>query len=236
MQNWKEDNLSAFRDITSEHELFDKARAIAATLGFDYCAYGMQLPLSIAQPKLIMLNNYDAGWQQAYMDNNYLLKDPTVRHCQKSLDPLSYSDKVFKDAPDLWEDAQSFGLKVGLVQSCRNAQGVAGMITLARSHDQMDILEQRAHEEKLYWLAQSMHLGISRIVYERETPEAATQLSQRETEVLRWTAEGKTSFEISLILNISERTVNFHIANTMQKLNATNKIAATIRALVLGLL
>ncbi len=236
MQNWKADNLSAFHDIHSEHELFEKARVLAASLGFDYCAYGMQLPLSIAQPKLIMLNNYDPGWQQAYIDNNYLLKDPTVRHCQKSLDPLAYSDEVFKDARDLWEDARSFGLKVGIVQSCRNAQGTPGMITLARSGEEISDSERLANEEKLYWLAQTMHLGISRIVYARETPEAAAQLSHREAEVLRWTAEGKTSYEISLILSISERTVNFHIANAMQKLNATNKIAATIRAVVLGLL
>lgn len=54
--------------------------------------------------------------------------------------------------------------------------------------------------------------------------------------MLRWTAEGKASAEIFDIFNISDRTVNFHIGNTIAKLNATNKTAAVIRALLLGML
>ncbi|MFH4117744.1 LuxR C-terminal-related transcriptional regulator, partial [Acinetobacter baumannii] len=33
-----------------------------------------------------------------------------------------------------------------------------------------------------------------------------------------------------------ERTVNFHLSNSMQKLNVNNKISAAIRAVMLGLL
>ena len=66
--------------------------------------------------------------------------------------------------------------------------------------------------------------------------ESTVQLTEREIMVLRWTAEGKTSGEISSILDITERTVNFHIANAMVKLNAVNKTAAVIRAAMVGLL
>ncbi|MFH4351257.1 LuxR C-terminal-related transcriptional regulator, partial [Acinetobacter baumannii] len=55
-------------------------------------------------------------------------------------------------------------------------------------------------------------------------------------EALRWTAEGKTSAEIAQILGVTERTVNFHLSNSMQKLNVNNKISAAIRAVMLGLL
>ncbi|MCT6593234.1 LuxR C-terminal-related transcriptional regulator, partial [Pantoea dispersa] len=44
----------------------------------------------------------------------------------------------------------------------------------------------------------------------------SNDFSQRELEILNWTAEGKTSAEIYLILDISEHTVNFHQKN-MQK-------------------
>ncbi|ADX01780.1 ER transcriptional regulator [Acinetobacter baumannii 1656-2] len=49
-------------------------------------------------------------------------------------------------------------------------------------------------------------------------------------------AEGKTSAEIAQILGVTERTVNFHLSNSMQKLNVNNKISAAIRAVMLGLL
>jgi len=67
-------------------------------------------------------------------------------------------------------------------------------------------------------------------------PEQEVKLSPREIDVLRWTAEGKTSGEISDIMGISERTVNFHINNLMTKMNVTNKTAAAIRAALMGLL
>ncbi|MHB1574880.1 MAG: LuxR C-terminal-related transcriptional regulator [Acidithiobacillus ferrooxidans] len=38
------------------------------------------------------------------------------------------------------------------------------------------------------------------------------------------------------MLNITERTVNFHIGKAMAKLNAVNKTAAVLQAAMLGLL
>lgn len=48
------------------------------------------------------------------------------------------------------------------------------------------------------------------------TPEM--NFSKREKEILKWTAEGKTSAEIAMILSISENTVNFHQKNMQKKL------------------
>jgi DNA-binding CsgD family transcriptional regulator len=56
-------------------------------------------------------------------------------------------------------------------------------------------------------------------------------LSEREREVLRWTSEGKSSWDISMILNISERTVKFHIMNIKKKLDAVNRAHAVAKAL-----
>jgi LuxR family transcriptional regulator len=61
-------------------------------------------------------------------------------------------------------------------------------------------------------------------------------LTDREIEVLRWTAEGKVSVDISDILGITERTVNFHICNCMKKLGATSKTSAAVQAALWGLL
>lgn len=48
-------------------------------------------------------------------------------------------------------------------------------------------------------------------------------LTTRETEILNWVKEGKGSWEISVILNRSKRTVDFHISNMKKKLGATNR-------------
>ncbi len=54
----------------------------------------------------------------------------------------------------------------------------------------------------------------------------AAKLTPREVEILNWLKEGKTSYEISSIFKISERTVNFHIQNLKAKLNAMSRAHA----------
>jgi DNA-binding CsgD family transcriptional regulator len=73
------------------------------------------------------------------------------------------------------------------------------------------------------------------------TPESSdaaepTQLSARERAILYWTAAGKTSSETAAILGISGRTVAFHIAKILFKLDAVNKTQAVAKAVMLDLL
>ncbi|MGL4404172.1 MAG: helix-turn-helix domain-containing protein, partial [Notoacmeibacter sp.] len=55
-------------------------------------------------------------------------------------------------------------------------------------------------------------------------------LSVREVECLKWTAAGKTAYEISVITGLSDRTVEHYIASSMRKLNATNRVQAVAEA------
>jgi DNA-binding CsgD family transcriptional regulator len=57
-----------------------------------------------------------------------------------------------------------------------------------------------------------------------------TDLSDREIEALTWVARGKTSAEIARILNLSKRTIDFHIDNAREKLGAVTRIQAVIKA------
>ncbi|GAA5560885.1 MULTISPECIES: LuxR family transcriptional regulator AbaR [Acinetobacter] len=238
MESWQEDLLSAFLIVQDEYQLFEVVKSTASKLGFDYCAYGMQSPLSIAEPKTIMLNNYPQAWQQRYVEQQYVKVDPTVQHCMISLKPLVWSSQYThtQAEKDFWEEARSYGLNVGWAQSSRDFIGTRGMLTLARSSDQLSEKEQKAQYTNMYWLTQTVHSSIAKIVNDVEFSQFNLYLTNREKEVLRWTAEGKTSAEIAQILGVSERTINFHLSNSMQKLNVNNKISAAIRAVMLGLL
>lgn len=61
-------------------------------------------------------------------------------------------------------------------------------------------------------------------------------LTEREKEILRWLAQGKSNWEVSVILKISERTVRFHINNIMKKLDAVNRTHAMALVLRNGML
>jgi LuxR family transcriptional regulator, quorum-sensing system regulator SolR len=236
MKAWQEEQVQSLLSSTSAEDLFSQLAAMAKILGFDYCAYGIRMPLPISQPRTEMFNNYPGIWQQCYQEQNYLAVDPTVVRASRSTMPFVWSDELFVSARDLWEDAKAHGLEYGWAQSCRDVQGISGMLTLSRSQEDLSDSELRAKVAEMIWLVQMAHLGMSRCLTPKLLPEAEVVLSNREIEVLRWTAEGKTSGEVADILRIAERTVNFHISNATIKLNANNKTAAVIRASVLGLL
>jgi DNA-binding NarL/FixJ family response regulator len=63
----------------------------------------------------------------------------------------------------------------------------------------------------------------------------ARQLTDREMEVLRWLAQGKSNKEIAAALSISERTVKFHVSSILSKLNADNRTEAVTLAAQQGL-
>lgn len=79
------------------------------------------------------------------------------------------------------------------------------------------------------------HMAVARILENKPAEEEFPPLTHREVEVLSWLKDGKTSWEISIILDISERTINFHVANVKKKLRASNRMNAVAQAMHLGL-
>ena len=62
-----------------------------------------------------------------------------------------------------------------------------------------------------------------------------TELTNREMEVLRLLAKGKSNKEIGLILKVTEGTVKFHVNNILTKLNVSDRTGAVITAFKRGL-
>ncbi|MBV1927884.1 MAG: helix-turn-helix transcriptional regulator [Gammaproteobacteria bacterium] len=77
-----------------------------------------------------------------------------------------------------------------------------------------------------------LFLKISRAYTDGSIP----ALTKRQQEVLFWIKEGKTAWDISQLLVVSERTVNFHLDNIFKKLEAVNRPHAVARAISYGLL
>lgn len=60
-----------------------------------------------------------------------------------------------------------------------------------------------------------------------QTVSRPLSLTEREEEIMRWVAEGKTNWEISVILHVSLNTIKFHLKNVYQKLGGVeNRWAA----------
>ena len=224
MKSWQDDLLMITDLKLSEAQIVKRIQDAATTLEFEYCAYGLQV--IFPEEKVVMFNNYPRQWQRRYDTENYLATDPIVAQGRQSQAPIIWEDAVFREAPVFWEEARAAGLKVGWSQSSTNAAGAASMLSLSRSSQPITRQELDANEIKMRWLVSVAHITLSNRISTRLANPYEVKLTSREKEVLKWTGSGKTSFEISCLLAISENTVNFHIKNSILKLSAANKTAA----------
>lgn len=235
MDLWAQNVLQiAAEPAEDAQKLFGRIAQAAQDLGFEYCAYGMQTPLPLTRPKTILLNNYPPLWQKRYREAGFLAIDPTVAQGRRSRAPILWNDRLFADTPQLLEEAQGAGLKVGWAQSSLDSNGVIGMLTLARTSEPLRPSELQLQEPRMQWLVQIAHqmIGSHYQLQNAKVP----QLTPREIEILKWYADGKTASDIGDILNISIDTVKFHTKNCVMKLGAPNKTAAVVRAIMTGLL
>jgi len=88
-----------------------------------------------------------------------------------------------------------------------------------------------------YAAARLARRGVDRLGPPRELDGARNRLlSDRESQCLILSARGKTTSEIGQALQISERTVAFHLSNLRRKLGAANSRHAVARAFSLKLI
>lgn len=218
----------------SAEETFLRIASAAQALGFEFCTHGLRFALPITRPRTTFLSTYPPEWLARYGERNYVDIDPTVAHGMRSSEPVVWSDEFFAATPDLWQEAQAHGVCHGWAISKRDADGTFSMLVLARSQPPITQAELQAAEWRMRQLAEMSHVAMKASMTE-DLPENP-MLSDREIEVLRWTADGKTASEIAEIIGISERTVNFHINQSVAKLQANNKVNAAVRAAMRGLL
>lgn len=78
--------------------------------------------------------------------------------------------------------------------------------------------------------------NVREILTLKETPTALADLTKREIEILRLLAKGQKTRQIAERLFISPTTVNNHVQNILQKLNAHTRLEAVRRAEKAGLI
>ena len=89
----------------------------------------------------------------------------------------------------------------------------------------------RSEAAALAWSAFNIWPMLRRAIAEKRL-----SLSPRELESLNLAFEGLTARETAGRMDCSERTVNYHLANAMAKLQTDNKLAAVQRACWIGLI
>lgn len=211
--------------------------------GFERFIYGARIPTSFVKPYFIFISGYPREWRDYYSANNYMVIDPTVQYCAQHITPMSWDGRsVLKSESDdlvrrFMNEASDFGLNSGVSFPVHTAQGDFAMLTFASDRLQQQVASRIQRVLPLGQLfAAYLHEAVRRIFSVEVLALAKVDLTKREKECLLWATEGKTTWETSRILNISERTVTFHLQNVQGKLGASNRQQAVARAVSRGII
>ncbi|NOZ25269.1 MAG: LuxR family transcriptional regulator [Nitrospirae bacterium] len=174
--------------------------------------------------------NYPVEWIDIYIARRYQEIDPVAKENFSRFKLQRWSDtyKTYgPPPPEFLSLAEDFGLRDGYTHGARNYRETEGSL-FSLSGDSME--HNSRTELILSLVVPHFHQVLVRIV-EQDNKRKQVQLSSREKEVLKWVKEGKSTWEISRILGVSERTVKFHVCNVMQKLDAVTRTHAVAIAI-----
>ncbi|MHC8388551.1 autoinducer binding domain-containing protein [Pseudomonas sp. MDT2-39-1] len=230
MEMWMESQLrqiSNARDIESAYRM---SLDLVQDLGFNFCAFSITSHARGPHFERVNLNNYPRDWNLKYEKDHYVDIDPILAHCNHSTLPILWGEEAYSKTPTLWQAQKQLGLQYGWSQSLHGDRGLCSMLSLARSNDPITPYELYEKLGYTIFISHQLHGLVAKKLPLRVNDPCKPHLSAREIEILRLSADGKTACEVGMILNITERTTNFHICSAIKKLGVNNKIAAVIAA------
>lgn len=181
--------------------------------------------------------SYPTDWVMLYLKNRYAVVDPVLRqHVRSGGRTQSWTNTYQRTSSlkgqEFVEEARGFGLTTGVtIGAADPAKGLSSFVSFA---DDKNAVPTRYHAA-LEYLARYLHGAIMRVTPPVVAP-AGQGLSAREKTVLHWMRHGKTNWEISRILGVSERTIRFHAESIFQKLDVSSRTQAVAYAVEKGLL
>ncbi|MBE7942020.1 MULTISPECIES: LuxR C-terminal-related transcriptional regulator [Ramlibacter] len=229
-------------DIENREQFAAALEAAAANLGFE--RFSATLRIAGSEGKTLAMTAVDNLPEQLLHEMGTLgpgrtKRDPCTQHFERSRVPLLTNLDLYAEAgaADIWDLMAPYGYRVGV----NAAVNLFPRVQFTVSFDTSCALSNglaRTYLGFVQQLANEASEVAQRIFLPKLRNEAlgGTDLTAKETEVLRWVMEGKSSTQVGEILGVSENTVNFHLKNAADKLGTSNRVAAVAKALRLGFL
>ncbi len=235
------DFIAESNQTSDRAKLYLLLEETASAMGYDRYAYGTLVgydrEASSDLPAPAVALNYPAGWTEHYFEQGYQDIDPVIQYSPEISRPFLWSDlagRVGLTAGQrrFLDEAQEAGICDGITVPLHGPHGRVAVMCFASSklNSRRDL--QMGYLKAIAAQFEMVHESLAA----RPLPGNVLKLSQRELDCLSWTALGKSSWDISMILGISENTVNYHIKNTMKKFGTNSRIVAVVKAIRLNML
>lgn len=187
------------------------------------------------QKRHVLLCQWPTDWLERYVARNYVDHDPVVCRMKQSPGSFTWSeanDTAGRDPAcrQVMGDAGTYNLRDGYAFPLFMLDGTPVMVSLGGS-----AFDASTEDVSLVSLVATYAVGRGmQLSTGGPVDGSKRQLTEREAECLRWAAVGKSEWEISQILGISEHTSEKHLLNAKAKLGAANRVQAVAEAMRLG--
>jgi len=206
---------------------------MASEFGAKYLAFGI---LKAGQQNTDLafdaISTYSEEWKERYYRREYHLLDPILKKVATARKPFDWrsTHTNSKLVRQFFGDSVEHGLgKHGFTIPIHGPQGE--LCALSFNADVKDSDWPKMRDEVLPHVMLFAH-QFSDEARKVARPEICKHaLSPRESEVLKWAAEGKSVWETAQILSISYHSVKSYLQNAQQKLQCSNKLHTVVTAL-----
>ncbi|MCR6502049.1 LuxR family transcriptional regulator [Shinella sp. CPCC 101442] len=230
--------LSEIKQINTLPELTTAAARATAEYGVKRILAGY-IPRSGMLPndqlRHVLLADWPEQWADIYFHNGFLFHDPTIRRVLNASPTFSWSE--LSKAPDVvrnerlvMDRAKDFHLGNGCTVPLVALDGRKVGFSFAGAE-----IDDAPDAKGVMTLIATFAFGRA-IELQTNAARASAHLTPREREVIAWISAGKTDWEISKILGVSEAAIAKHIFNVRMKLGAMNRAHAVAEAFRAGLI
>ena len=208
----------------------------ARPLGFDRFLISQLInPYSAAGRNLMQHTDWPEDIIEDRFKKGNVYKDPIVRYGIRSRHPFSWMQAYAFEArygTTMEQTARDYSMNDGFMFPMRRPGSIDGGISLAA--EKIDISRDEIAEMQLacahcYFRLDDLHNGPNDRLEK-------VKLSQQEIDVLQFAAAGKTFWEMSKIMNVSEAAAKDATRRARRKLNAVNTTHAVSTAIAKDLI
>ena len=240
--------LGRLAESQSVDQVWNTATEWFAAQGFGRCNYGFTLfrgSRSVGDPDdALFLTTCDASYANFYFRNGFFARTPAFRWVQANTGACTWTwvREAYLAGTLTPEEAETVrqnaaigitaGISVSFPESSSRAKGALGMIAdPGLSVEEVDAFFA-ARRDEILAVANMMHLRLIQLPF----PTRRRPLTDRQREALEWVADGKTTQDVAILMEVSGAMVEKHLRLAREALSVETTTQAVAKAALMNLI
>lgn len=240
--------LTRIAEATSVDQVWEIATGFFRPFGFSRINYGFTRFLhdrSVGDPDdAIFLTTGDAEYARRYFHNGLYARTPVYRWAVANTGACTWAwvreayenGRLTPDERLAVEQNVAMGVHAGISisfpETSTRSKGAMGLLADPQiTHDQVEAIWD-ARRDEILAVAHMMHLKIILL----PQPAARRSLTERQRQALEWVADGKTTQDVALLMQVSAAMVEKHLRLAREALSVETTTQAVAKASLLNLI